>query len=199
VPAPGREPVATAYDLLLGIALGFSLTIPPGPMNALIASQTVRSLREGVITGLGAMTADLGLGILVYALRSEVDVGVVARWIYLVGAVVMGFLGARLLLRRSVAVTEPEGGIRTYSQGVFVGLTNPFQILWWLTAGLAFAYFGGLVLFLGLFAAIGVWVLAFPYALHLGTRRRPRAAEAVRYGSAAILFAFAVYFVVLAV
>lgn len=191
--------MAFGYDLLFGIALGFSLTIPPGPANALIASQAVRSLREGVLTGLGAMTADLILGILVYALRSEVDLGGVARWIYLVGAGVMVILGVRLVRRGTEADSEPEGGIRTYSQGILVGVTNPFQIIWWLTAGLAFAYLGGLVLFVGLFSAIAIWVFGFPYALHLGTRRRPRATVAVVYGSATILFAFAVYFVVLAV
>ncbi|MGI0130612.1 MAG: lysine transporter LysE, partial [Thermoplasmata archaeon] len=77
--------------------------------------------------------------------------------------------------------------------------SNPFQIVWWLTAGLAFAYLGGLVLFVALFAAIALWVLAFPSALHLGTRRRPGAARAVVYVSAVILFAFAAYFLVLAV
>jgi threonine/homoserine/homoserine lactone efflux protein len=190
--------VPAEYALLFGLALGFSLTIPPGPMNALIASQSVRSLRSGIITGLGAMSADLVLGVLVYLLRFEVDLGSVARWADLVGAGVMVFLGLRLLARRSAEVVVPPSGMRTYSQAVVVGILNPFQIVWWFTAGLAFACLGGVVLFVGLFAAIGVWVVVFPYALHLGTRRRPGAARAVVYVSAAIMFAFAAYFVVLA-
>ena len=64
---------AFLFDLGLGLLLGFSLTIPPGPMNAYIASQSVRSFREGVTAGLGAMSADLALGILIYGLHSEVD------------------------------------------------------------------------------------------------------------------------------
>ena len=35
----------SAGDLGFGILLGFSLTIPPGPMNALIAARSVHSLR----------------------------------------------------------------------------------------------------------------------------------------------------------
>ena len=188
----------SAYALLFGLALGFSLTIPLGPMNALIASQSVRSLRSGVITGVGAMSADLLLGALVYALRTEVELGSVVRWVYLVGAVVMVFFGSRLLLRPVRVEAEPASGIRTFAQAVLVGVSNPFQIVWWLTAGLAFAYLGGAVLFVGLFAAIAIWVLAFPYALHLGTRRHPEVARAVIYGSSAIMFAFAAYFVLLA-
>ncbi|MGI0129942.1 MAG: lysine transporter LysE, partial [Thermoplasmata archaeon] len=106
-----------AYSVLFGLALGFSLTIPPGPMNALIASQTVRSLRDGVITGFGAMSADLALGVLVYAFRSAIDLGSVVRWVYLVGAGVMIFLGSRLLLKPALPGTPPASGLRTYSQG----------------------------------------------------------------------------------
>ncbi len=187
-----------AFAFVFGLALGFSLTIPPGPMNALIAARSVASLRAGVITGCGAMSADLILGILVYALRSEVDLGSVVRWVYAVGAVVMVFLAIRLLRPPTAEALPSPAGVRTYSQAILVGLSNPFQIVWWLTAGLAFAYLGGVILFVGLFSAVAVWVVGFPYALHVGTRGRPGVARAVVYVSAAILFAFAVYFAVLA-
>jgi threonine/homoserine/homoserine lactone efflux protein len=167
-------------------------------MNALIAAQSVRSLRGGIITGLGAMSADLILAVLVYALRSEIPFGALVRYIYLVGAAVMVFLAIRLFLRQRSDDLAPSSEARTYSQGVVVGLSNPFQIVWWLTAGLAFAYLGGILLFVALFAAVAVWIIAFPYALHFGTRQRPRVAQAVVYVSSAILIAFAVYFVVLA-
>ncbi|HTW39360.1 MAG TPA: LysE family transporter [Thermoplasmata archaeon] len=186
------------FAIVFGFALGFSLTIPPGPMNALIAAQSVRSLRSGIITGLGAMSADLILAVLVYSLRAEIPFGSIVRWVYLVGAGVMVFLGTRLLLRPRTEETTPDSHARTYTQGVLVGLSNPFQIVWWLTAGLAFAYLGGLLLFVALFAAVAIWVVAFPYALHLGTRRHPGVSRAVVYVSCAILFAFAVYFVLLA-
>ncbi len=124
------------YSILFGFALGFSLTIPPGPMNALIAYQSVRSLRNGIITGLGAMSSDLVLGVLIYAARSEIPLGSVVRWVYLVGAIVMVVLGCRLLLRARVSDAPPSSGMRTYSQAFGVGLSNPFQIIWWLTAGL---------------------------------------------------------------
>jgi threonine/homoserine/homoserine lactone efflux protein len=167
-------------------------------MNALIASRAAASLRAGVVTGFGAMSADLILGALVYALRSAVDLGSVVRYVYVVGAVVMAYLGFRLLTARPAAATTEPAGLRTYSQALGVGLSNPFQIVWWLTAGLAFAYLGGLVLYVALFAAVLVWVLVFPYAIHLGTRERPALARAVVYVSGAIMLAFAAYFAYLA-
>ena len=190
--------MAYAYSLLLGLVLGFSLTIPPGPMNALIASQTVRSLRSGVLTGFGAMSADLVLFLVVFALRTAVDLTPVVRYVYVLGAAVMLFLTLRLLRQNPSPGADVASGIRTYSQALLVGVSNPFQIVWWLTAGLAFAYVGGVVLFVGLFAAVAVWVVTFPYALHLGTRHRPGVARAVVYVSAALMIGFAAYFVFLA-
>src|SRR5438046_7637073 len=45
--------------VLAGIGIGLSLGAPPGPVNAIIASQTVtRSWRAGFLVGVGATTAD---------------------------------------------------------------------------------------------------------------------------------------------
>ncbi len=188
------------YELGAGLVLGFSLTIPPGPMNAFIAAETVRSWRRGVVAGLGAMSADALLAVVVYSLSASVDLHEYVRAVYAIGAAVLTYFGVRLLLPPTSA--EPLGVVahaRTYSTALGLGLSNPFQILWWLTAGLAFAYAGGPELFLGLFGAILIWIVAFPLALHAGTHRSVRVAEAVRLVSGAALVAFAVYFVVLAV
>jgi threonine/homoserine/homoserine lactone efflux protein len=186
------------FELALGLALGFSLTIPPGPMNAFIASRAVRSLGQGVASGLGAMSADAVLGGIVYLLRSEVDLTSLLRWVYLVGAVVMVVLGVGLLRRPRESAVPEVVGTRTYVTALGLGLSNPFQIVWWLTAGLAFAYLGGWVLFVGLFGAIAVWIVVFPWALHVGTRGRPRLAHAVVLVSVVLMLAFAGYFVYLA-
>ncbi len=189
---------AFAFEFAFGLVLGFSLTIPPGPMNAFIASQSVRSFREGVTAGVGAMSADLVLGVLVYVLHSAVDLSAGLRWIYLVGAGVMVYLGIGLLRGASSQPPPQTEGVRTYTKAFALGVSNPFQIVWWLTAGLAFAYLGGWILFVGLFGAIAVWVVAFPWLVHAGTERRPSIARAVLVVSGAVIFAFAGYFLFLA-
>jgi len=186
------------YGLGFGLALGFSLTIPPGPMNAFIVARSVRSFREGVTAGLGAMSADLVLGGVVYALHDSFDFASVIRWVYVLGAVVMVYLGVGLLRQRPEDVGRETAGIRTYTNAIGLGLSNPFQIIWWLTVGLAFAYLGGWVLFVGLFGAIAIWIVVFPWAVHLGAAREPRFARAAVAGSAVLIFLFAAYFVLLA-
>ncbi len=190
--------MSAGYEIGVGLLLGFSLTVAPGPMNALIASQSVRSWRAGFVTGLGAMSADAVLGGLVFALSAIVDFAAYLRWVYVLGCGVMAFMGYRLLVRRRVGSAPDHGPVRTYSTALAFGVSNPFQILWWLTAGLAFAYLGGLVLFAGLFGAILVWIVGFPYAVAAGARGSPRAEQWVTVGSGAILLAFAAYFAYLA-
>ena len=190
--------MAIAYDLAFGLLLGFSLTIPPGPMNVLIAAHSVASMRRGVITGLGAMSADLLLGVAVYLLQAAVDLHEAVRWVYVLGCGVMAFFGYRVLAHREKDAASVPSGLRTYSAALVVGISNPFQILWWLTAGLAFAYLGGLVLFVGLFGAIAVWIVAFPWAIHAGVRHHPEVVWLVPWISGGIMVGFAVYFAVLA-
>jgi threonine/homoserine/homoserine lactone efflux protein len=185
-------------ELAFGLALGFSLTISPGPMNALIASISVRSPRAGFITGLGAMTADLVLGALVYTLRTVVDLDAYLRAIYVLGAVAMAFFAYRVWVGRRTPPTAPPETLRTFSQALALGLSNPVQIVWWFTAGLAFAYLGGAVLFVGIFAAILLWIVVFPSVIYRGSRRYPAMGRWVSIVSIAILVAFAAYFVYLA-
>ncbi len=186
------------FELAFGLALGFSLAVPPGPMNAFIAAQSVRSRRRGTLTGLGAMSADAVLAAVVFLLSSALDLSAYARGLYLVGAVVMAYFGVHLLRTRAETGAAGPSDARTYTTALGIGLSNPFQILWWLTAGLAFAYLGGAVLLVGLFGAIAVWVVAFPIVVRAGAERSPRFAPAVTLVSAGAMIAFAAYFVVLA-
>lgn len=186
-----------AYSFLFGMALGFSLTVPPGPMNALIASESVISLRKGIVAGTGAMSADLALAVIVFVLRTVVDLGSLVSYIYVLGAVMISALGLLILRNRRRSAPElPDK--RTYAKALALGISNPFQIFWWLTAGLAFAYLNGPVFFIGLFASVAVWIVIFPIALHAGTRTHPRLSEAVTIVSALLMFVFAAYFVLAA-
>jgi threonine/homoserine/homoserine lactone efflux protein len=187
------------YEVAAGILLGFSLTAPPGPMNALIASRAVRSLRRGILTGFGAMSADAALAGIVFALSRLVDLTTFIRPVYGLGCVVMGYFGYRLLAPHLPIVPPVDSSARTYSTAFLIGLSNPFQVVWWLTAGLAFAYVGGVTLFAGLFGAIAVWIVAFPYALTVGVQRFPSIERWITYGSGALMIGFAAYFAFLAI
>lgn len=186
-----------AAPIVLGVALGISLAAPPGPMMAFVTSLSVDSWKRGFLAGMGALTADGMLATLVFALSSVVDLGSYVRYVYVLGAVVMIGFGILVLRTREAAMPVGRPGLRVYLQGVGLGLSNPFQILWWFSAGLAFAYAGGALLFVGLFGGIVAFVFGYTYLVHRGVRRYSGARKWIVVGSAILIFAFAGYFLFL--
>ncbi len=190
---------AGAEVFFAGFALGLTLAVPPGPMNGLIAAQTARGgLPAGILTGAGAMTADLILGGLVLGVGAAAVLSPYSREIDLVGEAVLILCAILLFRRRRQVAAAPARRGRAYLAGLALGIGNPFQILWWLTAGLALVGSGGALLLGGLFTAIALWILAFPLGLSGILRRHPRAGEGLALASALLLGAFALVLLYLA-
>ncbi|BDR92763.1 LysE family translocator [Vulcanisaeta souniana] len=182
------------YDFALGMAFGFLLAAPPGPMNALIAAEATRSPIHGTSVGLGAMSADGILMVITYFFSRVL--GYYAHYLYFVGFAVMIYLAVSIL--RSTFSPRNSGSNRSpflnYFMGVSMGLTNPYQVFWWLTAGLSFMSIFGIFSVVGLFTAILIWVLVFPYAVYVGkVYGGSRVDFAVKLISALGIMAFAIY------
>jgi threonine/homoserine/homoserine lactone efflux protein len=80
----------------------------------------------------------------------------------------------------------------SYSTSLALGLTNPYQILWWLSAGLSFFTIFGLAAIAGLFMAILVWITIFPLLVRAGYYYGGKIAIiAIKAFSVSILIAFA--------
>ena len=203
-----------------GVAFGLALAAPPGPMNAVIAEESVlRGWGSGFKAGLGAMTADL----VFLALALAGAVAVVERAPTLrnamvaVGGLLMLYFaygaarGAKESFRTAAATPESRG----FSKAFVLALTNPYQILFWLTVGVGLLAPGrvdvlayaadaltGLVvvetghpaLVVGLFGGIVVWIVGFPAALVAAEQRMENAAPVVAVLSAAVLVLFGAYF-----
>ena len=118
------------YSYLLGIVLGLSLAGPPGAVNSVIANESLKSKLHGTSVGAGAMSADFTLFLIVYSLKSYINTGIL-KFIYIIGGLFMLYLGFAILRSRMPSKTKRGN----YFIGLSMGLTNPFQILWWLTAG----------------------------------------------------------------
>ncbi|WP_119813970.1 LysE family translocator [Halalkaliarchaeum desulfuricum] len=216
--------VSTLSSLLLGTVFGLALAAPPGPMNAIIAEESVvRGWREGFMAGLGAGVADL----LFFVLASVGVVAVVERFETL-QAVMIGVGGLFMLyfaydaIRSARASFRPTDGTLPESRGfrkaLVLGLSNPYQILFWLTIGTALLRPGRVDLFAqvpyvgealagtvivetgsaalvgGLFVGIGIWIVAYPAALVYAERRIDSMAPVVAVLSALVLVGFGVYF-----
>ena len=210
--------MAVAVSLAAGVVFGLALAAPPGPMNAVIAEESVlRGWRAGFRAGLGAATADavflvLSLvGVVAFVGRAPpvrgamVGVGGLLMLYYAYGAAreIRGsFLGAD--------AATADGESAGFRKALVLALTNPYQVLFWLTvgvgllepgrvdvfavaelpklAGLLVVETGSSALIVGFFAGIGLWIAGFPGAL-VAARSRVEALAPVVAGLSALLLA----------
>src|SRR2546426_5078138 len=192
------EVVAT---VLAGLGIGLSLGAPPGPVNAIIASQTVtRSWRAGFLVGMGATTADtIFLAVSVAAHSAIASIQGWIPFIALLGAGVMAYFAWSTIraLRRASTIIEsnPEEHAKSYATGLSVNITSPYPILWWLTAGLVLIDQLGPAVLVGFFSGLLLWISIFPLALREAQRRIARTYQAVLLLSIVCLAAFAAWLV----
>ena len=209
---------------LAGIVFGLALAAPPGPMNAIIAEESVvGGWPAGFRAGLGAMVAD----VVFFALAVVGAVSIVARRpeiraaMVTVGGLLMLYFAvdAARNVRSTLAPDETESGSgRGFQKAFVLGLTNPYQILFWLTvgvglldpgeidvlarvpglgdalAGLLVVQTGSAALIVGLFGGVVVWIVGFPAALVAAGRRVDALAPVVAGASALVLGGFGVAF-----
>ncbi len=158
------------YHLAAGILIGLSLAVPPGPVNAVIAAESVkRSYVNGIKVGLGAMTADATfLVITLIGVAVLFNNDTVRLVVSIVGGLILAYMALGILkdFRKPIKEGVNDNVKSYYLTGVAIGFTNPAAILWWITAGAALIASTNLMGIVGFFIGIALWVTAFSIALH---------------------------------
>nr|WP_272931391.1 LysE family transporter [Halobacterium noricense] len=192
-----------------------SLAAPPGPMNAVIAEESVtRGWRAGFFAGLGAMNADACFFVLAFAgvVAFVQDAPAVKTAMVGIGGVLMLYYAyGAFQSAGSFSDADPAEG-RGFRKAFVLALANPYQLTWWLTAGVALlnpseiTAFGlqlsaanGALTIVGFFAGILVWVAGFPASLRAAGERVDAFGSVVAYVSAGALALFGVLFLKTAV
>ena len=183
----------------IAVLLALALAAPPGSVNALSASPGVtRSWRAGFLVGLGAMTVDLlwlAVSLLAhsYLLSAKSVFPAVAR----LGGAVMAYLAWKTAKawRAEPVVAVPERAVHatSYVTGVATNLTNPYSVVWWLTAGIALIDAFGPLVFVGFFAGILLWISTFPFLLRAAQQRYAQTYHVVLAFSVVVLVVFAAW------
>ena len=78
--------------------------------------------------------------------------------------------------------------------GLSIGLTNPYQLGWWIAVGAAMVADFGESIAVGFFVGILLWTVTVTGIVRAGATRYQRLAPAIAYGSAALMVAFGCWF-----
>lgn len=155
-----------------GALLGFSIAMPVGPIGLLcIRTSLTQGLKYGLMTGLGAASADM-----VYGLIAGYGVTAISHflteynlWIQVIGALFLCYLGICTFISKvqdKGSSNTPKSFFYTFITTFFLTLTNPMTILSFagLYAGLglgrnAAGAHAPLILASGVFAGCSFWWL----------------------------------------
>ncbi len=161
-------------SLLVGIATGFALAIPPGPINFAVFEKSIHGQRRAARRlALGCVTGDTFycLIAIIYQLSSEL-LALVKEVFSGLGGLFLAGLGVYYILHRRLSAAgadlDPEHAHHGhYFTGVFMALSNPFLIVVLLAVtelyysiGVLYLHMGtNLVFILGFQAGTFLWLM----------------------------------------
>jgi len=156
---------------LKGLAIGFSIAAPVGPIGLLVIQRTLANGRSsGLVSGLGAATADAFYGGVAGFGLAFVSTFLIDQqtWLRLVGGAFLIGMGVRIWLRKPVDATATtarnQGLAGDYASTLALTLTNPVTIISFAAvfAGLGLGSTGGdytsaAALVSGVFTGSALW------------------------------------------
>jgi threonine/homoserine/homoserine lactone efflux protein len=136
---------------LKGLLIGFSIAAPVGPIGLLCIQRTITyGRRSGLVTGLGAATADGLYGAVAAFGLTAISGFLVGQqfWFRLIGGLFLLFLGIKAFLSKPAgkSVSSSQNSLFSdYASTVLLTITNPMTILSFAAvfAGLGLAAAGG--------------------------------------------------------
>ena len=190
--------------LLKGLAIGFSIAAPVGPIGVLCIRRTLAEGRaSGLVSGLGAATADAIYGCIAGFGLTFISSFLVSQqvWLRLIGGLFLCYLGLKSLLAKpaeQAASAKEDGLAGAYASTLFLTITNPMTIISFAAvfAGLGLAstsgnYESAGLLILGVFIGSALWWLILSGAAAIFRERfNSRRLQWVNRISGAIIIGF---------
>jgi len=163
------------FSFIEGFLLGAGAAVPLGPINLLIMNEAIREYKNGVMIGLGAMSADITyLFFILFGIIAYLNQPFVLNVISLAGGIFLLYLawnifkGRKKPLADIAADTAQKNALKLYIKGYLLTLLNPYTIAFWLSAAgyVASKNLDFFITFFGLFSAIFLWITLMPLIIY---------------------------------
>lgn len=163
------------FSFIEGFLLGAGAAVPLGPINLLIMNEAIQKYKNGVMIGLGAMSADITyLLFILFGIIAYLNQPVVLNAISLAGGIFLLYLAWSIFQGRKKPIADiaadmvQKNPLKLYVKGYLLTLLNPYTIAFWLSAA---GYVAGknldfFVTFVGLFSAILLWITLMPLIIY---------------------------------
>jgi threonine/homoserine/homoserine lactone efflux protein len=122
---------------MIGALLGLSAGLSPGPLQALLVSETLRhDFRAGIKVAISPIFTDLPIILLTVIILGRLSgfhsvLGIIS----LMGGLVLLYLGYKSFLVKGGELTLEKETPKSLTKGVIVNLLNPHPYLFWFSVG----------------------------------------------------------------
>lgn len=196
--------------LFKGVMIGFAIAAPVGPIGLLCIRRTLADGRTvGLVTGLGAATADTLYGFIAGFGLTFISNLIISQqvWFRAVGGLFLCYLGFKTFFSRPAeqpAAAKGNGLVGAYASTFFLTLTNPMTILSFAAvfAGMGITstrgdYISAGVLVLGVFIGSALWWLLLSGGVSiLQAKFNLRELKWVNRISGALIMSFGLYILI---
>ncbi len=123
--------------LITGTILGLSAGFAPGPLLALVISETMEhGVRGGIKVALAPILTDLPIIIVtVFVLAKLSDFQSVLGIISIIGALFILYLGINNLRTKGIELDLDKSSPKSFQKGIIVNALSPYPYLFWLSVG----------------------------------------------------------------
>ncbi len=125
------------HYLSLGIVLGLSAGIAPGPLLTLVAAETIRyGIKAGIKVAISPLITDLPIIVLsVYVLSQLSNFHSILGIISLIGGTMVLIMGIQRLKTYDLKLDFQGVKSRSMAKGILVNFLSPHPYLFWLSIG----------------------------------------------------------------
>jgi threonine/homoserine/homoserine lactone efflux protein len=126
----------TAF-LLIGILLGLSAGLSPGPLLTLLVSETLRhDVRAGIKVAISPIITDLPIILLTVLILGQLSgFNSVLGIISLIGGLVLLYMGYKSFRLKEIETAQEIKNPKSLTKGIVVNLLNPHPYLFWFSVG----------------------------------------------------------------
>lgn len=123
--------------LTIGIILGLSAGLTPGPLLALVISETIQhDMKSGVKVAFAPVISDLPIIIVTFFILAKLsDFHNILGIISLAGGFVILFMGYGIIRSKRVESHIPASQSKSFTKGMLVNVLNPHPYLFWFSIG----------------------------------------------------------------
>ncbi len=127
----------TSGFIIMGVLFGLTAGISPGPLLALVITETItHNKTEGIKVAVAPLITDLPIIIISFFVISRYSqFNLIMSLISFLGGVFLVFLGYECLRTKGLTIDTEKSKSGSLIKGIIVNILNPHPYLFWITVG----------------------------------------------------------------